>query len=129
MIKKGINTEWSTLRDEKSALRERSIPDSDWVRQNEGDRIVGTRLVLTSRLDETGIEEVKARICAQGHKDPDVMMLVQRRLTAAPTVSSIGRWITFSFIEVKRFFIFNWVISVALFSSAVNSTVILVLCT
>ena len=31
------------------------------------------------------------------------MMLVQRRLTAAPTVSSIGRWITFFVIAVKRF--------------------------
>jgi hypothetical protein len=103
MIHKGMMVEWNNIRNEKGALIEASIEESQQIRAASPERIVGMRTVLTSRLTEEGVEEVKCRMVAQGHKDPDVLDLVRRRLTAAPTVSGLGRWVTFWLISTLKF--------------------------
>lgn len=50
------------------------------------------RAVMTSKIDEDTQEEVvKCRLTVRGDKDPDVLNLVRKSVTNAPTISSNGK--------------------------------------
>ena len=80
------------LLEEKKALRPWSVEESRRARQTMADRVVPSRVVYTAKVDEDGQPFVKARLTGRGDQDPDVLNLVASGRTAAPTVSSNGKF-------------------------------------
>ena len=88
---------------DKQALRPLSIADSRDIRQRKSHRIVPSRMVLTIKQDESGVDVVKARWAARGDKDPDLFTLIREGATQAPTISSNGRFTVLQVIASHRF--------------------------
>lgn len=103
MLIKGIQKELTNVITNKGALRPLSIEESRKVRQQHGDRVVPSKLVLTLKCDDTGEEVVKARWTARGDRDPDLFSLVREGKTQAPTISSNGRFTVLQTIASHRF--------------------------
>ena len=61
--------EWETMLS-KAAARVHKGAEAQRIRDKYPDRFVGSRFVVTNKVDEDG-ERVKARWCLQGHLDPD----------------------------------------------------------
>ena len=95
---------------QKGALEILSLAESRKVVTVEPDRVVDSRLVMTSKIEiaedgTNGDEVVKVRMTARGDKDPDVLSLVREGLTAAPTISSNGKMVGLQVIASKRWMI------------------------
>lgn len=64
-------TEWTTLRDEKQALKVIPPREADRIRTNKPDRITTSRFVIIEKTED-GSSKIKARWCLRGHHDPDL---------------------------------------------------------
>ena len=92
LLHAGLNKEYDNVVHQKEAIRPLSMEQSRLIRQQQAHRIVPSKLVLTTKLEDTGEEIVKARWTARGDKDPDLFSLVREGKTQAPTISSHGRY-------------------------------------
>lgn len=103
MLIAGIQKELNNVINTKKALRPLSLEESRVVRQQAGDGIVPSKLVLTLKCEDTGEEIVKARWTARGDRDPDLFALVREGKTQAPTISSNGRFTVLQTISSHHF--------------------------
>jgi len=102
-LRAGIQKEVTNVIDNKKALKPLSLEESRQIRQQQGDRIVPSKLVLTVKMEDSGEEIVKARWTARGDKDPDLFSLVREGKTQAPTISSNGRFTVLQVIASSRY--------------------------
>ena len=72
------------------------------VRRRFADRIMGSRYVCTWKQEEEGPKRVKARWCLQGHLDPDLQQKAEDGDLQSPTLSQVGRALTFQLIASFR---------------------------
>ena len=100
---KGIRKETKNVVEDKGALRPLSVEESRQVKRDHSDRIVPSRLVLITKLEDSGEEVVKARWTARGDKDPDLFDLIREGRTQSPTISSNGRFVVLQTIASKGF--------------------------
>eukprot|EP00435_Cladocopium_sp_Y103_P050503 s1907_g15.t1 len=103
MLIAGIQKELTNVIQNKRALKPLSLEESRRIRQQNGDRVVPSKLVLTLKCEDTGEEVVKARWTARGDRDPDLFSLVREGKTQAPTISSNGRYTVLQTIASHRF--------------------------
>ena len=82
--------EWTTLRDEKHALKVLSPTEAKKIRQYKPDRIMTSRFVIIEK-HEDGQSKIKARWCLRGHHDPDLFQKVLAGKCHSPTLSQFGR--------------------------------------
>ena len=87
-ILEGKKTEWNTIKVEKRAVTVLTLAESKVVRDTMADRIVRSRFVL---VEKDGGDTVKARLTVKGFDDPDLLAMVERGDTQAPTVSQNAR--------------------------------------
>lgn len=92
MISKGMAKELKTVIQDKLALRPLEATETEQVLRDCPDRILDSRVVLTEKHDDEGNSVVKARWTARGDRDPDLFQLIRDGRTAAPTISSNGRY-------------------------------------
>ena len=81
--------EWETVCG-KQAVRVWTGAEAKRIRERHPDRFVGSRFVITRKTDEDG-SRIKARICLQGHSDPDFHQKILSGLCHSPTLSQMGR--------------------------------------
>ena len=65
--------EWTTLRDEKQALRVIAPREARRIRAQKPDRIMTSRFVIIEK-HEDGDSKIKSRWCLRGHHDPDLVL-------------------------------------------------------
>ena len=82
--------EWSTLRDEKEAIRIILPGQAKRIRAQKPDRIMTSRFVVTEK-HEDGESKIKSRWCLRGHHDPDLVQKVLAGKCHSPTLSQFGR--------------------------------------
>ena len=92
--------EWETMLS-KAATRVHKGAEAQRIRDKYPDRFVGSRFVVTNKVDEDG-EHVKARWCLQGHLDPDVMSKVSSGMCHSPTMSQLSRSLLLQILVSKR---------------------------
>ena len=83
-------TEWTTLRDEKKALKVIPPKESQWIRTHKANRIMTSRFVIIEK-HEDGDSKIKARWCLRGHHDSDLFQKVLAGKCHSPTLSQFGR--------------------------------------
>ena len=83
-------TEWTTLRDEKQAIRVIPPNEAKKVRSRKPDRIMTSRFVIVEK-HEDGNSKIKSRWCLRGHHDPDLLQKVLAGKCHSPTLSQFGR--------------------------------------
>ena len=76
--------EWETLLG-KNAIRIWTGEKAKQTRKNCSDRFIGSRFVITNKVDEDG-SRVKSRWCLQGHLDPDFHEKVMSGACHSPTL-------------------------------------------
>ena len=81
--------EWDTVSG-KQAVKVWTGAKAQDIKLKYGHRFVGSRFVITNKTDEDG-SRIKARICLQGHSDPDVDEKIKSGLCHSPTLSHLGR--------------------------------------
>ena len=94
LIAKGVKVETEMLISDKRALVPLSLEESALVPK---ERSVPSRLVC-GKCDDDGKRVVKARLTARGDQDPELISLVRKQQTSAPTVSTNGKVVTFQVI-------------------------------
>ena len=82
--------EWTTLRDEKQAIRVILPAQAKYIRTHKADRIMTSRFVVTEK-HEDGVSKIKSRWCLRGHHDPDLTQKVLAGKCHSPTLSQFGR--------------------------------------
>ena len=85
----------------EAATRVHKGAEAQRIRDRYPDRFVGSRFVITNKVDEDG-ERVKARWCLQGHLDPDVMSKVSSGMCHSPTMSQLSRSLLLQILVSKR---------------------------
>eukprot|EP00438_Fugacium_kawagutii_P025213 Skav222622 [mRNA] locus=scaffold4205:86469:93548:+ [translate_table: standard] len=103
LLLKGLRKEANNIIHDKQALRPLSLEESRRIRQQQGHRVVPSRMVLTRKIGDAGEEVIKARWTARGDKDPDLFHLVRDGRTQAPTISSNGRFTVLQTIASNQF--------------------------
>ena len=83
LIAQGVKIETDMLICDKRALVPLSLQESALVPK---ERIVPSRMVLVKKCDDEGNRFVKARLTARGDQDPELLSLVKKQQTSAPTV-------------------------------------------
>ena len=81
--------EWETVAG-KQAVRVWTGAKAKEIRARHADRFVGSRFVIVNKTDEDG-SRIKARLCLQGHLDPDFHTKIQSGLCHSPTLSQLGK--------------------------------------
>ena len=81
--------EWDTVVGKQAVKVWRGAKARD-IRKKMAHRFVGTRFVVTRKSDEEGTR-IKARLCLQGHSDPDFHQKITSGLCHSPTLSQLGR--------------------------------------
>ena len=81
--------EWETIQG-KTAMRVWKGAKAREIRRRFPNRFMGSRFVITNKVDEDG-ERVKARLCLQGHLDPDFHQKIASGDCHSPTLSGLGR--------------------------------------
>ncbi|CAE7347138.1 RE1, partial [Symbiodinium microadriaticum] len=81
--------EWETIQG-KTAMRVWKGAKAKEIRRRFPNRFMGSRFVITNKVDEDG-ERVKARLCLQGHLDPDFHQKIASGDCHSPTLSGLGR--------------------------------------
>ena len=81
--------EWETISG-KQAVKVWTGRKAREIREHQKHRFVGSRFVVTNKIDEDGAR-VKARLCLQGHSDPDFDTKIRSGLCHSPTLSHLGR--------------------------------------
>lgn len=99
----GIRKETKNVIQDKGALKPLSVQESRQVKRDLSDRIVPSRLVLTTKVEDSGEEIVKARWTARGDKDPDLFDLIREGKTQSPTISTNGRFVVLQTMASKGF--------------------------
>ena len=84
---KGV--EWETVSG-KNAVRVWHGQKAKDIKAKYAHRFVGSRFVVTRKTDEEG-SRIKARLCLQGHLDPDFEAKIRSGLCHSPTLSQLGR--------------------------------------
>ena len=74
--------EWETLRG-KGAVQVWTGKEAARIIKTQADRFIGSRFVITQKDDEDG-QRVKARLCVQGHLDPDFEAKINSRFKMLP---------------------------------------------
>ena len=59
-------------------------------------------MVLLEKCDDDGNRFVKVRLSARGDQDPELLSLVRKQQTSAPTVSTNGKVVTLQVIASLR---------------------------
>eukprot|EP00435_Cladocopium_sp_Y103_P064168 s612_g25.t2 len=83
-------TEWTTLRDEKEAIKVILPAQAKRIRAQRPDRIMTSHFVVTEK-HEDGDSKIKSRWCLRGHHDPDLIQKVLAGKCHSPTLSQFGR--------------------------------------
>lgn len=96
--------EWETLVG-KGAVQVWKGEAAKRIRTEHADRFIGTRYVVTRKEDEDG-PRVKARLCVQGHLDPDFKEKINSGCCHSPTMSQLARALVLQTIVSK-----HWVLS------------------
>ena len=94
-------TEWTTLRDEKQALKVIMPRDAARIRSTRPDRIMTSRFVIVEK-HEDGDSKIKARWCLRGHHDPDLFTKVLAGKCHSPTLSQFGRSLILQMLVSNR---------------------------
>ena len=92
--------EWETVLG-KQAVRIWTGADARRIKERHPDRFVGSRFVITRKTDEDG-SRIKARICLQGHSDPDFHKKILSGLCHSPTLSQMGRAVLLQLMVSSR---------------------------
>ena len=87
-IDEAKGTEWCTML--SKGVKVHTGEAATRIRQKYPNRFVGSRFVVTKKVDEDG-ERIKARWCLQGHLDPDVLQKVSSGTCHSPTMSQLSR--------------------------------------
>ena len=98
-IEEAKQTEWCTML--SKGVKVHTGEAAARIRQKFPNRFVGSRLVVTKKVDEEG-ERVKARWCLQGHLDPDVLQKVSSGTCHSPTMSQLSRSLLLQLIVSHR---------------------------
>ena len=80
---------WDTVSG-KQAVKVWTGAKAQDIKHKYSHRFVGSRFVITNKADEDG-SRIKARICLQGHSDPDFDEKIKSGLCHSPTLSHLGR--------------------------------------
>ena len=88
-VQEAKRSEWETVCG-KQAVRIWTGPKAQEIRRKHSDRFIGSRFVVTRKEDEEG-SRIKARICLQGHLDPDSHKKIESGDCHSPTLSQLGR--------------------------------------
>ena len=81
--------EWTTLRDEKKALKVIPPAEAQRIRTHRPHRIMTSRFVIVEK-HEDGNSKIKSRWCLRGHHDPDLFQKVLAGKCHSPTLSQFG---------------------------------------
>ena len=81
--------EWETIQG-KSAMRVWRGAKALELRRRFPDRFIGTRFVVTRKVEDHQAR-IKARLCLQGHLDPDFHSKIASGECHSPTLSSLGK--------------------------------------
>ena len=74
----------------KPSVKIWSGKDAQRIKRDHADRFVGSRFLITRKVDEEG-SRIKARWCIQGHSDPDVVTKDFSGACDSPTMSEMSR--------------------------------------
>ena len=88
-IDRSKTTEWTTLRDEKNAIKVIPPSEAKKIRERRADRIMTSRFVIVEK-HEDGDSKIKSRWCLRGHHDPDLLQKVLAGKCHSPTLSQFG---------------------------------------
>ena len=88
-IDEAKSLEWETVRG-KQAMRVWKGAKAKEILRKYPDRFIGSRFVITKKTDEDGTR-TKARLCLQGHLDPDFHAKIVSGDCHSPTLSGLGR--------------------------------------
>ena len=80
-------TEWETLIG-KGAFQVWTGKKAARIKREHADRFIGSRFVIVEKNDEDG-RRVKARLCLQGHSDPDFETKITSGMCHSPTMSQL----------------------------------------
>ena len=100
-IDRSKTTEWTTLRDEKNAIKVLPPSEAKKIRERRPDRIMTSRFVIVEK-HEDGDSKIKSRWCLRGHHDPDLLQKVLAGKCHSPTLSQFGRSLILQVIVSHR---------------------------
>ena len=86
-----------TLQDEKKALKVISPKQATKIRQDQPNRVMTSRFVVTNKVDD-GNSKIKARWCLRGHHDPDLITKIFSGKCHSPTLSQLARSVVLQLI-------------------------------
>ncbi|CAK9104708.1 Retrovirus-related Pol polyprotein from transposon RE1 (Retro element 1) (AtRE1) [Includes: Protease RE1 [Durusdinium trenchii] len=89
--------EWNTI-EGKHAGRVVLGTEADDVRRYLSHRIMGSRYVMTLKVEDDAAPRFKARWCLQGHLDPDLTAKAELGDLQSPTLSQVGRNLIFQLL-------------------------------
>ena len=101
-IKDAIKKEWSTVLEEKQAIRVLTPVQAKSVRQQPNPRIIPTRMVVIIKKDDDGNDIVKARWVMLGFRDPDAAKLASTNSRASPTITQNARMVTLQLLASMK---------------------------
>ena len=94
------STEWETLIG-KGAFQVWTGKKAAQLRRDHPDRFIGSRFVIVEKNDEDG-RRVKARLCLQGHSDPDFQTKITSGMCHSPTMSQLARALVLQILVPKK---------------------------
>ena len=92
--------EWDTVSG-KGAVRVWTGAKADAIRDQFSHRFIGSRFVVTNKRDEEG-ERIKARLCLQGHNDPDFYSKIMSGECHSPTLSPLARAVLLQLLVSRK---------------------------
>ena len=92
--------EWETLKG-KGAVTVWTGSKARHIYKTQSDRFIGSRFVITLKEDEEG-SRMKARLCVQGHLDPDFEQKINSGCCHSPTMSQLARALVLQTIVSKH---------------------------
>lgn len=94
-------TEWTTLQDEKQALKVIPPREAGRIRSTKPDRIMTSRFAIIEKTED-GSSKIKARWCLRGRHDPDLFAKVLAGKCHSPTLSQFGRSLILQMIVSRK---------------------------
>lgn len=110
-VQAGKCAEWETVVSKPRSVKLRFGKRAKQIKEQHGDRFIGSRLVLMRKpleegqvLDPSDVSTftVKGRWCLQGHLDPDLEAKAEQGLLKSPTLCQLGRMCLLQVIASKK---------------------------
>lgn len=93
-------TEWETLVS-KDAVKVWTGEAARKIKREQSHRFIGSRFVIAQKTDEEGVR-MKARLCLQGHRDPDFHEKINAGCFNSPTMSQLARTLVLQILVSRR---------------------------